>query len=577
MNIRVVPSPISENAIRIEGKHDKFNITWDPVFVNYGKLFYEIIVDVQDEVFRCITNETVFVYPVMKRLSPFTKLNVEIKAFTFYAPSKKTIVKLHSPPSIPSKPLQPRIFITYKASLLNRESDIEADFRWSPPLKTNGVVLQYRIICWKTVNSTRIPVSDDLINGESLQFKKQHLLPNTTYGFKVHAITAAGMGPPSIMEESVTSIERPVPKLLVANSDSLKMADIDFHEEKLLLGKKTNPASIAYLAQERKIFYVEEEGSLIVSSIDGTNASLIKHLTYSKGTTLSIDWIGRKLYFTEVQKKDNHIRSTVYAVDLSLGYNAKSHTIFNISAIINCLEVEPFSGSLIWTSAVKNNSNLMVSDLNGSNIRSFFSLHAYNNKKVKDREKPHTHTNTPINCNCTFTSVGEAFAIDYSNANMKILFTDGVNILSSDIYGCICHVLVNATESVNSGLPPSSITVDSSNIYWCSKNNIGTIYSKSKVTVVSHPLIAEERFTHIRSIRVIGYHLQPFPAFIFVDDNARPHRTSAVKELLGSEDICRMDSPAYSHGLNHFEHVWDALWRRLAARSYPPKNTSQLK
>ncbi|GFW27178.1 transposable element Tcb2 transposase [Trichonephila clavipes] len=29
--------------------------------------------------------------------------------------------------------------------------------------------------------------------------------------------------------------------------------------------------------------------------------------------------------------------------------------------------------------------------------------------------------------------------------------------------------------------------------------------------------------------------------FIFMDDNARPHRTLAVKELLESEDITRMD------------------------------------
>ncbi|GFT38709.1 transposable element Tcb2 transposase [Trichonephila clavipes] len=32
--------------------------------------------------------------------------------------------------------------------------------------------------------------------------------------------------------------------------------------------------------------------------------------------------------------------------------------------------------------------------------------------------------------------------------------------------------------------------------------------------------------------------------FIFMDDNARPHRTLAVEELLGSDDITRMDCPA---------------------------------
>jgi transposase len=63
------------------------------------------------------------------------------------------------------------------------------------------------------------------------------------------------------------------------------------------------------------------------------------------------------------------------------------------------------------------------------------------------------------------------------------------------------------------------------------------------------------------------------PDFIFMDDNARPHRPLAVEELLESEDIPRMDWPAYSPHLNPIEHVWDTLGRRL----HPPENTQQLK
>ncbi|GFV80820.1 transposable element Tcb2 transposase [Trichonephila clavipes] len=62
-----------------------------------------------------------------------------------------------------------------------------------------------------------------------------------------------------------------------------------------------------------------------------------------------------------------------------------------------------------------------------------------------------------------------------------------------------------------------------------------------------------------------------------MDDNARPHRTLAVEELLESEDITRMDWPAYSPDLNPIEHVWDTLGRRIAARLYHPENTVQLK
>ncbi|KFM73017.1 Transposable element Tcb2 transposase, partial [Stegodyphus mimosarum] len=77
---------------------------------------------------------------------------------------------------------------------------------------------------------------------------------------------------------------------------------------------------------------------------------------------------------------------------------------------------------------------------------------------------------------------------------------------------------------------------------------------------------------HVRLFRgVFG------PDLIFMDDKARPHRTVAVKELLESADITRMDWSAYSPDLNPVEHVWDALGRRIAARLHPPENTQQLK
>ncbi|GFX90439.1 DDE_3 domain-containing protein [Trichonephila clavipes] len=54
--------------------------------------------------------------------------------------------------------------------------------------------------------------------------------------------------------------------------------------------------------------------------------------------------------------------------------------------------------------------------------------------------------------------------------------------------------------------------------------------------------------------------------FLFMDDNARPHCANIVDECLQSEDITRMDWPAYSPDLNPIEHVPDMLDRRIAAR-----------
>ncbi|GFX00869.1 transposable element Tcb2 transposase [Trichonephila clavipes] len=78
----------------------------------------------------------------------------------------------------------------------------------------------------------------------------------------------------------------------------------------------------------------------------------------------------------------------------------------------------------------------------------------------------------------------------------------------------------------------------------------------------------EEVLPHVRLFRgAIG------PDFIFMDDNARPHRFLAVEKLPGSDDITQMDWPAYSPDLHPIEHVWDDLGRRIAARLHHPENT----
>ncbi|GFU81710.1 transposable element Tc3 transposase [Trichonephila clavipes] len=65
--------------------------------------------------------------------------------------------------------------------------------------------------------------------------------------------------------------------------------------------------------------------------------------------------------------------------------------------------------------------------------------------------------------------------------------------------------------------------------------------------------------------------------FLFMDDNAPCHRTVAAEQLLESEDIERIDWPARSPDLNPFEHVWDFLGRRLAARTLPPVTIRELR
>ncbi|GFV32533.1 transposable element Tcb1 transposase [Trichonephila clavipes] len=65
--------------------------------------------------------------------------------------------------------------------------------------------------------------------------------------------------------------------------------------------------------------------------------------------------------------------------------------------------------------------------------------------------------------------------------------------------------------------------------------------------------------------------------FLFMDDNACPHRANIVAECLQSKYITRMDWSTYSSDLNPIEHVWDMLGRRIAVRQPPPTCLPELR
>ncbi|GFT37596.1 transposable element Tcb1 transposase [Trichonephila clavipes] len=116
-------------------------------------------------------------------------------------------------------------------------------------------------------------------------------------------------------------------------------------------------------------------------------------------------------------------------------------------------------------------------------------------------------------------------------------------------------------------------------------------YDGEKWLVWGGIILGSRTDLHVQSVTMTGHiyrdgileqHVRLFRGamgaeFLFMDDNARPHRANIVDECLQSEDITRMEWPAYSPDLNPIEHVWDMLGRRIAARQPSPTCLPELR
>ncbi|KAH9381223.1 hypothetical protein HPB48_014466 [Haemaphysalis longicornis] len=243
------------------------------------------------------------------------------------------------PSPVPTAPLQPRVFVSHKTSPLRVRSAIEAEFRWAAPQHPNGVIDNHRVNCWFFKDGNiRTLCQNVRVAGDALQYRITDLLPNTTYYFQVGAATRAGEGPMSEVVQMSTAREHPVPRLLLAKTDAVKLNDVDLRQERLLSSKASRPVALAYLGQDAKVFWLEEKGLLMASAMDGSNISVV-HSLPSVGTSLAIDWVGRYLYWT--QNKRSTRQSSIIVMDLNQGYNFRS--VLNSSDAINSVEVDPFT------------------------------------------------------------------------------------------------------------------------------------------------------------------------------------------------------------------------------------------
>ena len=525
-DVQVVPYDMKVEDIKLTGSWDNFTIFWKKCEnVNYDQVYYELVIEDNFVRHSITTRKTKYPYPLANRLPPYSKIKLAIRAFTYWASSKQTIIELYSPMFIPTKPSKPRCFISYDRSMYDNSIEkIHAEFRWSPPEQPNGVILGYNVNAWSFQSEQKnIEVENVKVVGQSHQINLSDLRINTTYYFQVQAFTEAGDGPPSDVISTHSSDEHPVPRLLVSKSDSIRMADIDSHEEKILTSKSVIPVSVTYISKENLMFWVEEDGVLKKSYLDGTNITII-HQMHSPGTGLTVDWVGRRLYWAQGSSDISSPKSTIWSYDLNDPNAQPVMVTSKNNVVIGDLEIDPFSSTLIWTEMFnKNNGQIKMCGTNviknsSSNVRLFFQ-----------QNKPRNKREIYEACNCAgHPMVGRTLAIDRSSyGKPELLWFDAKfdRIVASDLSGCNCRVVINSTY----GFPPTSLTVDNDFIYW-SNSSLGNVYKIRKqgsieTKIVStlmdslqtdqnEPLLVLSETAHgVHGIKAMSDHLQPYPNY----------------------------------------------------------------
>ncbi|XP_020283790.1 proto-oncogene tyrosine-protein kinase ROS isoform X2 [Pseudomyrmex gracilis] len=538
--VAVLPNAVDLDSIRVEGSWRNFNISWNPVKnVNYGTVFYEvkfadyINTDSNPE----ITVETTIPYNNSDQILPYSILEVTVKAFTYWENAHHSRKILRSPQSVPTQPMSPRAFIEFHKSLSSLHVNISAIFRWDQPEFANGIIQGYRVRCWFFENAIKIEICDnhDVLT-KILEYAVYDLVFNTTYYFQVQAYTTVGAGPYSDLINVTAAYEYPVPQLLVATTDAVKMLDID-QEINYTLTRHI-PIQVSYSAVENKIYWINELTSeLVMSDISGANVTKILALN-NTAHSLCVDWVAKHLYWSEYSYK-NVSSSYIMKLDLTMWEAGiiKYKTIVTTDKRIVNLDILPFQGKLFWIELINDRGIVMESNLDGEH-RLIFGSKKSNNA-----------------CNCSYRPlVTSAMTIDKTDIRKPVMYwvmEDRLNV--ADIEGCMCGVVYNA--SFNKDM---TLTVDKINIYW-SNNSENQIYYLQKTnftsvskTTASEPKLKSLYLPNVRSIIAFGKSLQSYPTANCLIPSHEKYNVTEINKTPNSI-VVNLPSPVLNeHGCKRF-------------------------
>lgn len=141
---------------------------------------------------------------------------------------------------------------------------------------------------------------------EILEFTVHELLPNTTYYFQVQAHTEVGAGLYTDFINVSTTYENPVPQILAATTDAVKLVDLDKRKNHTSTITGHIAIEVSDLTMENKIYWINDRQELVTSEMNGTNATKILALNNTV-QSLCIDWVAKNLYWSESRESGGHI------------------------------------------------------------------------------------------------------------------------------------------------------------------------------------------------------------------------------------------------------------------------------
>ncbi|XP_064629628.1 proto-oncogene tyrosine-protein kinase ROS-like isoform X2 [Lineus longissimus] len=485
--IRVIPNDILADAINVVGNWSNFNITWPgETRVNHGRVYYQVLLIYLGKEQVNVTDNPFY---NLRDLKPFIPIEVHLRAFTCWGSSKTVRTHIRSPMSVPSVPSHPRVYVTHNHRLMSSDISIDLEFRWSRPMHVNGILIAYNLY----YHNSKGEKKSRILTSQNTDFSLDNCDVNVKYYFTVEACTKVGCGDRTEVVSANTSVDNPIPRLLVAQNLTLMKLDVD--EKVMTLLIRGRPLTLAYLALDNILFWIDVEDRMM--SYNGVQRNEMFKLQ-GNGRSLAIDWIARSLYWLEDQENNTVIMS--YSIERGAGNGT---LVLESEGIIRTLHVDPYHSALYWTeTTIENETHLYTSLLNGSDVQAVFPSTRRAKRAVEEEYQ--------AGCNCGDMSMSPAFVLDHMNGTDVVIY--GVNldqntIFMTDSASCVCKQLYKGWAGYQHGLPPDSLTVDSKRLYWVNKAS-GLINSIDKKTGLN---FVSERIQDIQAILAFGPHLQRLP------------------------------------------------------------------